>query len=632
MSTCLDCFGTHISTTPCTSVGCLSTNYAKCITYSGLPLACGTGAISTVSKAGLALSPTVITEYTVSPTGGSGSGASVKVTRTPGSNVYTVTLLNGGSGYTVGNFLTVLGTSLGGATPANDLTLQVTTLAAIIATGTNLDVVVSNLHQRICNLTASGLDYSAYNYGCLRLGGNLDSIGTAITSAQGFVESVATALCSVDNRVVALETPAFTVPGCISLTSGVSTISQILTAYGAKICSINTQLDLSGVTAGCFTTAPSSTADLQVWFDWVVTNVCSIKTTTDANVTSVTTNANNLKTYISGGSAVPASIDTSCITGGSSTSTLSAAAILFTSQICAINTTLATIPATNYTLTWATNFGTTPYYGYTFNYTNTSDTLSNQLTKIVAALGRMKMKLNASDFTASSDSDGLNVSLASGVRFTCSQLNSCSISALADVTTSAPAIFHTLFWNGSEFVNKELIFTSTGGTVTATRTNNATDITVNLESTLSTPVRYNFTPVTVIGATNGNSLSFPTTPGSGYLMGVLHEQMVTLNGSIRITSTGSLTLTSGSAVDIATAPVAIRPATTIYLQAKVFVKGTTPFIEPTGSFDAMVSLDSSGVLRLIPYPVYPGPTSTVYSTAGVNIEIVLGGLSYTTLP
>ena len=412
MSTCLDCFGTYTNT-PCDSVGCLSTNYGKCITYSGLPLACGTGAISTVSKAGLALSPTVITEYTVSPTGGSGSSASVKVTRTPGSNAYTVTLLNGGSGYTVGNFLTVLGTSLGGATPANDLTLQVTTLAAIINTGTNLDVVVSNLHQRICNLTASGLDYSAYSYSCLRVGGALTGIGTAITTAQQFVESTASALCSLNTRTLALETPTFTVPGCISLTSGVSTLSQILTAYGDKLCSINTQLDLTGVTASCFTTAPSTTADLQTWFDWVITNVCSIKTTTDANVTAVTTNANNLKTYISGGSAVPASIDTSCITGGSSTSTLSAAAILFTSQICAINTALASIPATNYALTWATNFGSTAYYGYTFNYTNTSTTLQTQLDRVVATLGRMKLKLNPAHFTATSDSDGLNISLVS---------------------------------------------------------------------------------------------------------------------------------------------------------------------------------------------------------------------------
>ena len=417
MSTCLDCFGTHISTTPCTSVGCLSTNYAKCITYSGLPLACGTGAISTVSKAGLALSPTVITEYTVSPTGGSGSGASVKVTRTPGSNVYTVTLLNGGSGYTVGNFLTVLGTSLGGATPANDLTLQVTTLAAIIATGTNLDVVVSNLHQRICNLTASGLDYSAYSYGCLRLGGNLDSIGTAITSAQGFVESVATALCSVDNRVVALEVPTFTAPGCISVTSGVSTLSQILTAYGSKICTINTNVDMTGVLgnpciAYSFTTKPT-TAVISDYFNWITTNMCGMYGDLQGDLVTVGATVDSLKAYVSGVSAVPASINTSCIPGGSSTSTLSAAAILFTSQICAINTALASIPATNYALTWATNFGSTAYYGYTFNYTNTSTTLQTQLNRIVDTLGRLKLKLNPAHFTATSDSDGLNISLVS---------------------------------------------------------------------------------------------------------------------------------------------------------------------------------------------------------------------------
>lgn len=416
MSTCLDCFGTYTNT-PCDSVGCLSTNYGKCITYSGLPLACGTGAISTLTRVGLALSPTVITEYTVSPTGGSGSGASVKVTRTPGSNVYTVTLLNGGSGYTVGNFLTVLGTSLGGATPANDLTLQVTTLAPIIATGANLDTVVSNLHQRICNLTASGLDYSAYNYGCLRLGGNLDSIGSAITTAQGFVESVAAALCSVDNRVVALETPAFTVPGCISLTSGVSTLSQILTAYGSKICTINTNVDMTGVLGNpCisfpFTSKPTS-AVVSDYFNWITTNMCGMYADLQGDLITTGTTVDSLKAYVAGVGSIPTSINTSCIPGGSATSTLSAAAILFTSQICAINTALASIPATNYALTWATNFGSTAYYGYTFNYTNTSTTLQTQLDRVVATLGRLKLKLNPAHFTATSDSDGLNVSLVS---------------------------------------------------------------------------------------------------------------------------------------------------------------------------------------------------------------------------
>ena len=635
MSTCLDCYGTN-SITPCTNVGCSSTNYGKCITYSGADLFCATGTIKTFNSTGTAVAPLTTTEYTVSPTGGSGNSCSVKVTRTAGSTVYTVTLLNGGSGYTVNNLLTVAGTSLGGASPANDLTISVVSLVPLISSADNLDTVVSKLNSRICLATPAGLDYSAFTYGCLRVGGNLDSIGATITSAQQFTEAAAAALCSVDNRVVAVETPTFTVPSCVSgLTSGTSTLSQVLTAYGSKLCTVNANVDMTGVLgnpciAYSFTSKPTSTL-VSDYFNWITTNMCGMYQDLSSDLVTIGGTVDSLKAYIAGVGSIPTSINTSALSGGSSTSTLSAAAILFTSQIASLNSTVATLAPGSLALTWTTNFGSTAYYGYTFNYTNSSSTLATQLGRVVDTLGRLKLKLNGSDFVATSDSDGLNVSLASGVRFTCSQLNSCSINSLADVTTSAPALFHTLFWNGSEWVNKELIFTSTGGTVTATRSNNATDITINLESTLANPVRYNFTPVTVTGATNGNSLAFPTTPGSGYLMGILSGQMVTLNGNIRLTSTGTLTVTSGVAIDIASAPVAIRPSGIIYLQAKVFVRGTSPYTEPSGSFDAMVSLDSSGVLRLIPYPTYPA-SSVVYSTAGVNLEIVLGGLSYTVLP
>lgn len=619
MSTCPNCFGTYTNI-PCSSVGCLSTNYAKCITYSGLPLACGTGAVFTISKAGLALSPSVLTEYTVSPTGGSGSAVSVKVTRTPGSNVYTVVLLSGGSGYTVGNFLTVLGTSLGGATPANDLTLQVVTLAPIIANGTNLDTVISNLHQRICLSTAGGTDYSTFNYACLRLGGGLTSSGTAIISVGGFVESASAALCALHTRTLALETPTFTVPTCIALTSGVSTLSQILTAYGTKICSINTQLDLTGVTIGCFTGAPSPTADLQVWFDWVVTNVCSIKTTTDTNVTAVTTNANNLKTYISGGSAVPASINTSCITGGSATSTLSAAAILFTSQICSINTTLATIPATNYTLTWASNFGSTPYYGYTFNYTSASDTLSNQLVKIVDVLGRLKMKLNASDFVATSDASGLNVALASGVRFTCAQLNSCSISSLVDVTSTSPAAYHSLFWNGSEYVNKELIFTSTAGTVLITRANNASDITVNLEIAGSAVTTAVTTPRTV-----SNMSVIPSTRYSIGSLPKLHRAngKVTISGTFAIQITGTTSWTHHQLIDFLDIPAGYVNTNPEYFHVAIYTfTAASPSI-PTAVAQGLAALSGGTMLFYL-----INPAGTLNFVAGDSLEVILGGNTY----
>jgi hypothetical protein len=635
MSTCIDCYGTN-SITPCASVGCSSTNYAKCITYSGSDLFCATGAIKTFNSIGLAVNPGAITEYTVSPTGGTGNSFSVKVTRTPGSLAYTVTLVSAGAAYTINDILTVAGASIGGSTPANNLTISVLSLVPLISSANNLDQVIANLNSRICLATPSGLSYSGFSYGCLRVGGNLDSVGTSITTAQQFTEATAAALCSLNTRVISVETPTFTVPGCVTgITSGSSTLGQVLTAYGTKLCSTTTSIDMSGVTNNpcisySFTTKPSTTV-VSDYINWITTNMCGMHTLQNTNISTVTSTAADLKTYISGVSAVPASINTSALSGGSSTSTLSAAAILFTSQIASLNNTVATLAPGSLALTWTTNFGSSAYYGYTFNYTNSSTTLATQLGRVVDTLGRLKLKLNGSDFVATSDADGLNVSLASGVRFACSQLNSCSISALSDVTTSAPAIYHTLFWNGSEWVNKELIFTSTGGTVTATRSNNATDITVNLEATLATPVRYNFTASTVIGATNGNSLAFPTTPGTGYLMGVLHGKMVSLNGNIRLTSSGSFGITPGVPLDIAVAPTAIRPAGIVYLRATVYVRGTSPYIEPSAAFEAMVSLDPSGVLRLIPYPNYSG-TPVVYNVAGQNLEIVLGGLSYTILP
>jgi len=619
MSTCIDCTGTIY--TPCAEVGCLSTNYGKCITYSGSPLYCATGGVGTLTFTGTAVNPLSVTDVTLTPTGGTGSGLQVKVTRTPGSVAYTVTIVSVGSAYTVGDTITILGTSLGGAAPANNLVLTITSLAALISTTSSLDDAITNLHQRLCTLTSVGLNYSGFNYSCLRVGGALTGVGTAITSAQQFTEATAVALCSLNSRTLALETPAFTVPSCVTLTSGVSTLSQILTAYGTKLCSINTQLDLTGVTAGCFTTVPSSSADLQVWFDWVVTNVCSIKTTTDANVTAVTTNANNLKTYISGGSAVPASLDTSCITGGSSTSTLSAAAILFTSQICAINATLATIPATSYALTWATNFGSTPYYGYTFNYNNTADTLSNQLAKIVATLGRMKMKLNASDFVATSDADGLNVSLASGVRFTCSQLSSCSISALSDVTSTSPATYHTLFWNGSEYVNKELIFTSTSGSITVTRTNNPTNVTVNLEVASSTVTSSQLSPNPPANISVVPSAKFPM---GGYIKAYKQGSMATLSGTISAQFSGAVSWANNQAIQLMDLPVGYVAPNPEYFQVTIITYTAASPIIPVGVYQGVGVLAGGGTVLV----TLINPAATLVFAAGDSMEIIIGGFTY----
>ena len=619
MSTCIDCTGTIY--TPCAEVGCLSTNYGKCITYSGSPLYCATGGVGTLTFTGTAVNPLSVTDVTLTPTGGTGSGLQVKVTRTVGSTVYTVTIVSVGSSYTVGDTITILGTALGGATTANDLVLTVTSLAALISTTSTLDQAITNLHQRLCTITSVGLNYSGFNYSCLRVGGNLNSVGTAITTAQQFTEATSAALCSLNTRTLALEIPAFTAACVSGITSGTSTLSQILTAYGTKLCSINTQMDLTGVTPLCFTTAPATSADLQTWFDWVVSNVCSIKTTTDANVTAVTTNANNLKTYISGGSAVPASINTSCITGGSATSTLSAAAILFTSQICAINTTLASIPASSYALTWATNFGSTAYYGYTFGFTNSSDTLANQLGKIVSTLGRLKLKLNSSDFVATSDPDGLNIALASGVRFACSQLSTCSISALSDVTTSSPATYHTLFWNGSEFVNKELIFTSAGSTVNITRTNNPTNVTVNLEVTASTVTSGTLSPNPPANITVTPSIKFPI---GGFVKVYKHGSMATLSGSIGATFTGAFSWSNNQTVQLMDLPVGYINPNPEYFQVTIITYTSAAPTVPAGVYRGVGLLAGGGSVQAI----LINPAGTVNFALGDTMEIIVGGFTY----
>jgi hypothetical protein len=623
MSTCIDCTGTIY--TPCAEVGCFSTNYGKCITYSGSPLYCATGGVGTLTFTGTAVPPLTTTEVTLTPAGGTGSGLQVKVTRTVGSTAYTVTIVSVGSSYTVNDTITILGTSLGGVSPGNDLVLTITSLAALISTTSTLDQAITNLHQRLCTLTSVGLNYSGFNYSCLRVGGALTGVGSAITSAQQFTEATAVALCSLNSRTLALETPTFTVPSCVTLTSGVSTLSQILTAYGSRMCTINTNVDMTGVLSNpcisyAFSIKPTSTV-VSDYFNWITTNMCGMYTILSGNLVTLGTTVDSLKTYISGVSAVPASINTSCIPGGSATSTLSAAAILFTSQICAINASLASIPSANYSLTWATNFGSTPYYGYTFNYTNTATTLQIQLDRVVATLGRMKMKLNASDFVATSDADGLNVSLASGVRFTCSQLNSCSISSLSDVTTAAPATFDGLFWSGSEWINKELIFTSTGGTIVPTRTDNVGNITINLETAAGTIVTGGTSPSSILNLTVAPSTRFSTGVG----LPRLHKQggIITVEGTIAVTATGSISWGNGANIGFLQVPVGYQPTIPAYFSADIYTYTAASPSIPTGVSRGMVIISGTSlIVTLI------NPSGTLSFTAGDSFEIIIGGNSY----
>lgn len=448
MSTCNDCYGVNTAQ-PCASVGCLSTNYAKCITYSGSNLFCQSGAIATFTFSGVAVAPTVNTTVVASATGGSGTGATFTVIRTAGQQTYQVTVNNQGAGYQVSNTLTIPGTSLGGASPLNDITINVTTLAAVIANGQDLDSIITNINNRLCLIAStspSGLNYTGFNYQCLRVGGNLESVGTVITSAEQFVEATAAALCSINTRVKAVEKPTFTVSSCHSgtLTSGVSTLGQVLTLFSANICSLNTNTELSSVNgnpcpAYTFSTRPANNVVLSDYINWITSNMCGMYNAQSSLISAQTTKVNNLYTYITGSTsgAVPASINTSCLAGGSTTSSLKDAMTLIVSQLCSTIASLGATPSTNYTVNWGCF--TSPYTANSvFNaqglssFTNTT-TLQTHLNQIATALSALNIKFNSSDFTVTNSSCGPVISLVGGSTFTCSSLSTCSIANLADV-------------------------------------------------------------------------------------------------------------------------------------------------------------------------------------------------------
>lgn len=401
---CTNCY-TTTTAAPCGTVGCLSTNYSKCILYSGNNLYCQTGSIQTVNFSGVAVSPGSNTTVTVSASGGTGSGATFSVTRTTGFTTYTILIVNIGLGYTVGDVLTILGTSLGG-TSSNNILVTVSGLTPIISNSASLDQIILNLHQRLCLTSTGGLDYSTFNYSCLRVGGILTGIGTSITTAQTFTESTAAALCALNTRVIAVEKPALTVPACFSgtITSGTTGLASILTQYGALLCTHSTNLDLSAVTASpcigyAFTAKPTSN-NVKEYVDWITTNMCGMFTTNNGLILAQTAKVNALYTYITGSTSgsVPASIDTSCLSGGSITSNLKDAVVLIKTNLCSLNTTVTNLINPTSSLAWGVftsagncggTFTNSPYSG--LSAVASTNTLSNHLNNIIAVLASLRM-------------------------------------------------------------------------------------------------------------------------------------------------------------------------------------------------------------------------------------------------
>jgi hypothetical protein len=573
MSTCTTCYGTN-TTQPCASVGCLSTNYGKCITYSGSNLFCQKGSIATFTFAGTAVSPTINTTVVASVTGGTGTGATFSILRTAGQTTYEVTLVNAGSNYQVSDVLTILGTSLGGASPLNDITLTVTTLAAVISNGDNLDTVISNLNNRLCLVSSSspsGLDYTAFNYACLRVGGNLEGVGTVITTAQGFTEAVAAALCSLNVRVKDLEKPQIIVDTYFggSLTGGVSTLVQILNKYGEAIGDLNDKFTINSPhTCAAFThlttltAKPSSTASLGTWFDWVSTNLCNNFTILDAKITEQINEHTLINTFLYGvNQPYPTSrgnnfVNTLCLTGGIAQSNIRTAVNLLVTELCSLKTTVTAGLTSNYTVSPVTclntPFPSNSVFGNNSNLAAVSGTttLQGHLTQIYNILSNLNIKFS-NQFILTTESCGPIISLAPGSQFSCSSLSSCSINNLGDVNIVAPTFNgDSLTYNvgSGQWVNRNINVLINGSNTGVTKSVTSTSVTYDLNiSTVSSATSFYYFPVPLFTpyAFGGfvPSTKYPITKSSanGMYYAVLNSNLVQIIGGVRIVQFDSVT-------------------------------------------------------------------------------------------
>ena len=114
----------------------IAADVASAITISGQPAnqttSAPAGGILTVTLIGTAATGTGSYTNVAYTTPSSGTGATFDVSRAGG--VYTVTRTAAGSGYTVSENITVLGSALGGVDTTNDLTIKAATVADAAAT------------------------------------------------------------------------------------------------------------------------------------------------------------------------------------------------------------------------------------------------------------------------------------------------------------------------------------------------------------------------------------------------------------------------------------------------------------------------------------------------------------------
>ena len=152
--------------------------------------------ITSFSRSGTGTGGSGTLTYTnLSATGGTGTGAKFTVIKN-NAGVYTnVIRINGGTGYTAGDILTIPGTSLGGASPSNDITVTVSTKGTVtnLVFGTaptifeRFDVLKRTSYYKLID-TINGT--AGTNFGCA-ISANRDSSIIAIGANQKLLNGFA---------------------------------------------------------------------------------------------------------------------------------------------------------------------------------------------------------------------------------------------------------------------------------------------------------------------------------------------------------------------------------------------------------------------------------------------------------
>jgi hypothetical protein len=196
---------------------------------------------------------------------------------------------------------------------------------------------------------------------------------------------------------------------------------------------------------------------------------------------------------------------------------------------------------------------------------------------------------------------------------------------LSDVTTTAPATFDGLFWSGSEWINKELIFTSTGGTVTVTRTDNPNDITVNLEST-GGGTSSTFGVVTAGVLVNAVIVSSARFPIGSLPKLQKFGKVITIIGSFGVNATGSFTWAHGQQLLFGTLPAGYYPFYNQVFNVLILKYATTSGTSSTVVYQGVCVVNGSDI-----YIELNNPAASLTLSGTESLEIFIGGNSYATV-